>query len=186
VIYVVWAEGTDRYKVGFSSEFPAKRMASLAVGCPFPLVLVALFRQGTVADERAAHNTLRANNTCGEWFNAPLPVLLDAVSVLVGQPELYMTDFKNNYFYTLVPRNPSVRSPWSAFHRVGLSVVSLGRYVMNLGWDAERDGRNMFAVTPQERRALAPVPTQAELEALHWRKSSRRKVVGTRGVEPRT
>ena len=66
MIYMVRAEGTSLYKIGFAAD-PAKRMAELQTGCPHTLHLVAT-GPGDLNREAALHRMLGAHHFRGEWF----------------------------------------------------------------------------------------------------------------------
>ena len=66
-VYVVHAVGTDRYKIGYSSDVD-KRINSLKTGCPYPISVITVFEGGTPEDERAIHGVYRDRRVHGEWF----------------------------------------------------------------------------------------------------------------------
>lgn len=66
-IYLIWAESTNRYKIGFSSSGVKGRLTSLQTASPFPLHLLA-FREGSTLEEHFLHEDLKEYRVCGEWF----------------------------------------------------------------------------------------------------------------------
>jgi hypothetical protein len=66
-IYIIEAPGMGRYKVGFTGDI-RRRFASLQVGSPIPLAVIATF-PGNVADEREIHRKYAAFSAHGEWFD---------------------------------------------------------------------------------------------------------------------
>ena len=74
MIYIYHAEGTDLYKVGYTSRRnAARRRKEWETGCPYPLVLIGTV-EGSLADEKAIHDRLKlhgkwASEAAGqEWF----------------------------------------------------------------------------------------------------------------------
>jgi hypothetical protein len=67
-VYLVWAEGTDRYKIG-SAGYPAKRLPQLQTGSPLPLQLIAE-KEATDYErqERLQHQRWAKQRVQGEWF----------------------------------------------------------------------------------------------------------------------
>lgn len=65
-VYLVRAEGTNHYKIGFTTAL-SKRFSALGTGCPHPLLLLAV-RDGSMAMERAIHDLLAEYRKSGEWF----------------------------------------------------------------------------------------------------------------------
>ena len=72
-VYLIWANGTTYFKVGFS-KFPTKRLKSLQTLCPLELVLQGTIR-GTKTDEKNIHHRLRNYRVHGEWFELPEPAV---------------------------------------------------------------------------------------------------------------
>jgi hypothetical protein len=68
-IYVIRQEGTDHYKIGWTTAAdPMARLASLQTGSPNKLLLIGYFAAGSQATEWAIHNLLSIHRTSGEWF----------------------------------------------------------------------------------------------------------------------
>lgn len=65
-VYVIRAKGTNRYKIGFSTDI-GSRIASMQTGSPFPLELIHEF-EGTLSNEKAVHKMLASYRLHGEWF----------------------------------------------------------------------------------------------------------------------
>lgn len=68
-VYVVGNLEHKVCKIGFSKQ-PKKRLAQIQTGCPFPVVMLAMFK-GTMKTEKMLHRKYQAykfrNN--GEWFH---------------------------------------------------------------------------------------------------------------------
>jgi hypothetical protein len=65
-VYLIRAESTNRYKVGFTTNVQS-RLLGLGTLSPFPLQLIA-YRSGTQAVERRLHKALVKYHCHGEWF----------------------------------------------------------------------------------------------------------------------
>ena len=67
MIYLINAEGTDLYKIGFTNQNSNNRMKVLQTGCPYKLKLIDVFNGG-LAIEKEIHNTYKKVRKQGEWF----------------------------------------------------------------------------------------------------------------------
>jgi hypothetical protein len=67
-VYLVWAKGTDKYKIG-SSGYPERRIKELQVGSPIKLEFVVCKESESYeAEERTLHRKWKNCNSHGEWF----------------------------------------------------------------------------------------------------------------------
>jgi hypothetical protein len=67
-IYLVWANGTDKYKIG-SSAYPERRVKALQTGSPIPLSLIAVKEvENAEMEERKLHKLWDKHRSQGEWF----------------------------------------------------------------------------------------------------------------------
>lgn len=80
MVYVLWAEGTHRFKVGYTRVGVDRRALEIAAMSPLALRIVAE-AQGGPPMERRLHDALRRYRVHGEWFDLPE----DAVWWLLGQ-----------------------------------------------------------------------------------------------------
>jgi hypothetical protein len=67
LVYIIRAEESRRVKIGFTEKYPASRMASLQIGSPERLSIVAVV-PGSYQLERWVHDSLRSSRAHGEWF----------------------------------------------------------------------------------------------------------------------
>ena len=67
-IYVLWAEGTDLYKIGFTRRWILSRLEEMQAHSPLALYLFCL-KQGTYKDENKWHRRFISKNAHGEWFH---------------------------------------------------------------------------------------------------------------------
>ncbi len=72
-VYLIHAEGTDRYKIGRSVN-PVARHQTLQKQSPYPLKIVDSFwTMDTVHDEAYIHERCKDNRKYGEWFELKMP-----------------------------------------------------------------------------------------------------------------
>lgn len=69
-VYLVWADGTCRYKIGMtSSETPESRLVALQTGSPYKLHLVGYISTETPDQvEMEQHHKWGYKRVSGEWF----------------------------------------------------------------------------------------------------------------------
>jgi len=83
-VYLVWAKGTDMYKIG-SSQYPEKRLPTLQTGSPVELELIASKSfESHEFEEKRLHSYWKQFRVQGEWFRfhpTMLPMVLDGFGV---------------------------------------------------------------------------------------------------------
>tara|TARA_R100001510_G_scaffold51952_1_gene52258 strand:+ start:315 stop:827 length:513 start_codon:yes stop_codon:yes gene_type:complete len=67
MIYLIKAEETNLYKIGYTAGSPKTRMESLQTGCPHKLVLFE-HMNGSIEKEKWLHETFKEYRKQGEWF----------------------------------------------------------------------------------------------------------------------
>ena len=67
MIYLVRAEETNLYKIGYTSSTAESRIKTMQTGCPHKLSIV-LEVDGSVQKEKKLHKTFSKNQKQGEWF----------------------------------------------------------------------------------------------------------------------
>ena len=68
-LYVVEAEGTDRYKIGRTAVDASERIKSFSTGCPFPIKTISVTEVfSSVIAEQFFHEKYQAQRVKGEWF----------------------------------------------------------------------------------------------------------------------
>lgn len=77
-VYMLWAEGTSRFKIGYTGRTVDARAADIMAYSPLALRIVAE-RPGTPRQERAMHTALRKFRVHGEWFDLPEPAVWHAL-----------------------------------------------------------------------------------------------------------
>jgi hypothetical protein len=80
-VYLVWAKGTDMYKIG-SSQYPEKRLPQLQTGSPVELELIATKAvESYEFEEKRLHVYWSQFRKQGEWFQfhpVMIPKVLDS------------------------------------------------------------------------------------------------------------
>ena len=66
-VYVLEAVGTDRFKIGWSTDIE-KRINSIKTGCPYPTKLVCVIVSEDCKIERQIHELFSDCRVHGEWF----------------------------------------------------------------------------------------------------------------------
>ncbi len=74
------------YKIGFTAQPLAKRIASIQNGCPAKLLLMFAIKGGK-AEERAIHRFLRPHRLRGEWYK----MSAERIIIRIGIIENYMS-----------------------------------------------------------------------------------------------
>lgn len=75
LVYVLWAEGTVRFKIGYTHGLTVHQRAShIETSSPFPLRILAA-KPGTMKREHELHLALRDYRVHREWFELPEPAV---------------------------------------------------------------------------------------------------------------
>lgn len=89
-IYLLWAKGTDRFKIGYTYAGVEKRAAAIETSSPWPILVVATM-PGRVYDEKTVQLEFKRFRTHREWFSLPEPEvwkLLERFGAVKGTPWL--------------------------------------------------------------------------------------------------
>lgn len=78
-VYLLWGEGTQSFKIGFTRDNAGIRAGVIEKYSPVPIRIQGVI-PGTVQDERALHRRLRAYRSHGEWFVLPEKVVWEVLS----------------------------------------------------------------------------------------------------------
>ena len=72
LVYIIWATGTDRFKIGITSGLLRSRLRSLQTGSCTPLVPIAAIpsttREVALDLESSIHDEFKDQRVCGEFF----------------------------------------------------------------------------------------------------------------------
>jgi hypothetical protein len=69
-VYLLWAEDTDRFKIGYTYAGVGKRAAAIETCSPWPIRIVATM-PGRVYDEKTLQLEFMRFRTHREWFALP-------------------------------------------------------------------------------------------------------------------
>ncbi len=79
-VYLIKADGSNRYKIGFSTK-PTERIKALQKTCPFPLSISHLILVDDMVNvERHFHSQFHHYHVNGEWFDLPA----DAINYFIA------------------------------------------------------------------------------------------------------
>lgn len=78
MIYMLWAEGTRRFKIGFTQRDPELRRREIDAYSPIRVHLISVIG-GSKADEQRLQRELRRYLVKGEWFEMEQVDILEAV-----------------------------------------------------------------------------------------------------------
>ncbi len=77
-IYFIYDFQTKRTKIGKTSKHPAYRLKELQTGNSTKLELLHFYESNQMSEEESKlHNKYCQYRTIGEWFELPLPLLLE-------------------------------------------------------------------------------------------------------------
>lgn len=85
VIYIIQADHTAWYKIGWTCKPPNNRLATLQTGCPFRLRIRCTVK-GTQEDELLVHKKLQHLRGNGEWFKLNEKEIRWLQSGFIGEP----------------------------------------------------------------------------------------------------
>lgn len=82
-VYLLWAEGTDSFKIGYTKHSVDERASIIEAYSPVPLTVLA-FVPGTQRLERSLHKRFEQWRLHSEWFRIPLGVVRDQLFLCFG------------------------------------------------------------------------------------------------------
>ncbi len=178
-VYLVWAVGTPRYKVG-KSKNPPKRLESLNQQSCYPLKLIeSCWFDDCDRQEKRVHRLLDRWRVHGEWFELP-ETFLSYTKVWLNDPRCF--DFKgaSNDVIVFYRNTQSSREVWlkdlQAEAVVDLpskcSIPSddsiLWRVITLLGNFSKLAPRNRFGIAKELEALINVSPSNSE-EADKWK-----------------
>lgn len=92
MIYIVRAQGTDLYKIGFTARQVEERLKEVQTGSPYPLKIIHTF-DGSQDDEKRMHLEFKQFLIHGEWFKLNEERLLGLIVNLIFSPDRRITFF---------------------------------------------------------------------------------------------
>ena len=96
MIYLIKAENTDLYKIGYTDSGVKSRVKALQTGCPHVLSIVEQC-SGSIAHEQHLHQVFEDNRKHGEWFEFDKEVLEKVIDTMtsVGDVEKDIVKIKS-------------------------------------------------------------------------------------------
>ena len=79
-VYLLWAEGTQRFKIGFTARDVGRRAAEIDGMSAFPVRIQGRI-EGTPSTEKRLHRYFRRFRSHGDWFALPEPAAWDALRI---------------------------------------------------------------------------------------------------------
>ncbi len=67
LVYLLWAVGTDRFKIGYTARAVGQRAWAIEAASPYPLKILASM-PGRVRDEKDLQHDFRQHRSHREWF----------------------------------------------------------------------------------------------------------------------
>jgi hypothetical protein len=83
MIYLIKAENTDLYKIGYTEGRVKDRLKALQTGCPHILSIVEQC-SGSIAHEKHLHKVFEDNRTHGEWFKFDKETLTKVIDTMTS------------------------------------------------------------------------------------------------------
>ncbi|MGL4882373.1 MAG: GIY-YIG nuclease family protein [Waterburya sp.] len=112
-IYFIYDFQTKRTKIGKTSKHPAYRLKELQTGNSTKLELLHFYESNQMSEEESTlHNKYGQYRALGEWFELPLPILLEIThSALDKQNSSLVITENNSISYQPQPSNKFTHLP---------------------------------------------------------------------------
>src|SRR5690554_3396808 len=116
-VYIIRAEGTNRYKIGITDGKPSDRLKQLSTASPFPLALYEQFDFGpySMQVEKYLHHIFSDYRKHGEWFSLDLGPATDLLTLVQGLLQEYEKEKLLGIIDVLVNTSFESLSPAAAF-----------------------------------------------------------------------
>ena len=99
MIYLVKAEGTNLYKIGYTASTAESRIKAMHSGCPHKLSIVEEV-VGSQEKERWLHETFSENRKHGEWFEFDEEIIekvCEKIKTKKPKPEINLEQWRDTY-----------------------------------------------------------------------------------------
>jgi hypothetical protein len=83
MIYLIKAENTNLYKIGYTEGRIKDRVKGLQTGCPHILSIIEQC-SGSIAHEKHLHQVFKNNRTHGEWFEFDKETLTKVIDTMTS------------------------------------------------------------------------------------------------------
>ena len=94
MIYLIKAEETNLYKIGYTAGKAKDRLKSMQTGCPHKLSVVEEF-EGCLDKERSLHDTFSEYRKQGEWFELDNNTLDKVIEKMSKEDEASIEDIES-------------------------------------------------------------------------------------------
>jgi hypothetical protein len=88
MVYLIHAEGTNRYKIGHTNGTLKQRLDGLQTGCPYPLRVLAAY-DGGPHEEMRLHERYADYRVIGEWFELTSEALHNVLHTFIAQQPIF-------------------------------------------------------------------------------------------------
>ena len=95
MIYLINAEGTDLYKIGFTNQNSNNRMKVLQTGCPYKLKLIDVFNGGLAIEKEI-------NVHFKEIISYVFEILIQYLTCMFYPSKAYNVSFNNIHSYCAI------------------------------------------------------------------------------------
>lgn len=148
-IYLIHAQGTDRYKIGLTTRHPEARLSELnSSQSPYPLELIDWFETDNVTDDEGyLHEKFASYRVHGEWFQLDRKILLKV-----------RREYQGDVGFSL-PKLPRIslpalsKLPTVNRNHIALAMASIGALWLMVGmsgWLTETEPSNNTPSPPQK------------------------------------
>ena len=103
MIYLVKAEETNLYKIGYTAGETKSRIKTMQTGCPHKLVIVEEV-EGSLEKEKWLHKTFSKNRKQGEWFEFDDEIIekvCEKIKTKKPKPEISLEQWRDRYESTI-------------------------------------------------------------------------------------
>lgn len=130
MIYLIKAEETNLYKIGYTSGTAKSRIKTLQTGCPYKLCVVEEV-DGSLEKERWLHKTFSKNRKQGEWFEfneEDLEKVCEKIKTkALPKPEVSLEEYRDMY-ERFIRKEDSCDFSMDSFLYVAILEIMLGNY----------------------------------------------------------
>ena len=132
MIYLIKAEETNLYKIGYTAGATENRIKSMQTGCPYKLSIIEEIN-GTLEKEKWLHKIYKKNRKQGEWFEFDKETLKKVCKKMVSRmpkdsdPERSTEAFRDMY-EGFIKEKDSCDFSMENFLYLGILEIMLGNY----------------------------------------------------------
>tara|TARA_Y100001938_G_C7914686_1_gene341359 strand:- start:92 stop:673 length:582 start_codon:yes stop_codon:yes gene_type:complete len=129
MIYLIKAEETNLYKIGYTEGIVENRMKALQTGCPYKLKLAKKIKGG-IGLEKMLHEKYKLTRKEGEWFefrniNPVIEYMDNVENDKLVQGNSVLLDWKCHIIETISGKDKSFRSERGISNLLELAIVNI-------------------------------------------------------------